>query len=143
MPATRSTQFDVRGINHLALVVNDMAETMRFYKEVLGCPLVRSQELADGGQQAFFAISDETVISTVWYPDAPEADLGLVYSPFGGVDDRTGQHKGRHRESALGGGPFVFHPIPKPKSENEYHHHPIRLAPISRRRLRQNLSSRD
>ena len=36
MPETRSTRFDVRGINHLALVVNDMAETMHFYTEVLG-----------------------------------------------------------------------------------------------------------
>jgi catechol 2,3-dioxygenase-like lactoylglutathione lyase family enzyme len=93
MPETRSTQFDVRGINHLALVVNDMAETMHFYTEVLGCPLVRSQELADGGQQAFFAISDETLISVVWYPEAPEAEPGLVTSPFGSVHEKTGQHR--------------------------------------------------
>ena len=92
MPATRSTEFDVRGINHLALVVNDMVETMHFYTEVLGCPLVRSHELADGGQQAFFAISDDTVISTVWYPDPPEAEYGVVGSPFGKVDETTGQH---------------------------------------------------
>ena len=93
MPETRSTQFDVRGINHLALVVNDMAETVHFYTKVLGCPIVRSAELADGGQQAFFAISDETIISTVWYPEAEEAEPGLVTSPFGIVDDKTGQHR--------------------------------------------------
>ena len=122
MPATRSKEFDVRGINHLALVVNDMAETMRFYTEVLGCPLVRSQELADGGQQAFFAISDETLISVVWYPDAPEADLGLAYSPFGIVDEKTGQHRlgadARPRvQSAAGGMHHLAFDIPLEKQE--------------------------
>jgi catechol 2,3-dioxygenase-like lactoylglutathione lyase family enzyme len=120
MAETRSTQFEVRGINHLALVVKDMAETMHFYTEVLGCPLVRSQELADGGQQAFFAISDETVISTVWYPDAPDAPLGLAYSPFGVVDDKTGQHKpapGERTQSAAGSMHHLAFDIPLEKQE--------------------------
>lgn len=122
MPATRSTEFDVRGINHLALVVKDMAETMHFYTEVLGCPLVRSQELADGGQQAFFAISDETLISVVWYPDAPEAEPGLAFSPFGIVDDKTGQHRAgpgaRGRaQSAAGGMHHLAFDIPLEKQE--------------------------
>ena len=115
MPATKSTKFEVRGINHLALVVNDMAETMRFYTDVLGCPVVRSSELADGGQQVFFAISDDTLISTVWYPDAPEADPGLAFSPFGVVDDKTGQHSagpGRRVQSAAGGMHHLAFDIP-------------------------------
>ena len=29
-----------RGINHLAMVTNDMEKTVRFYREVMGCPLV-------------------------------------------------------------------------------------------------------
>lgn len=120
MPETRSTQFDVRGINHLALVVNDMAETMHFYTEVLGCPLVRSQELADGGQQAFFAISDETLISVVWYPDAPEAEPGLVGRPFGGVDEKTGQHSPGPRglaQSAAGGMHHLAFDVPLERQE--------------------------
>lgn len=120
MAATRSTQFDVRGINHLALVVNDMAETMHFYSEVLGCPTVRSQELADGGQQVFFAISDETLISTVWYPEAPEAQPGLAYNPFGGVDERSGQHKRstvKLPQSAAGSMHHLAFDIPLEKQE--------------------------
>ncbi|MGE3075031.1 MAG: VOC family protein [Dehalococcoidia bacterium] len=120
MPETRSTKFDVRGINHLALVVNDMAETIHFYTEVLGCPIVRSMELADGGQQVFFAISDETIISTVWYPDAPEAEPGLVTSPFGGVDEKTGQHKPGPRnrvQSAAGGMHHLAFDVPLEKQE--------------------------
>jgi catechol 2,3-dioxygenase-like lactoylglutathione lyase family enzyme len=85
MADTRSTKFAVRGINHLALVVNDMAETMRFYTDVLGLPLVRSKELADGGQQAFFEITDTTLISAVWYPEAPPLEDGTVGRMFAPV----------------------------------------------------------
>ena len=115
MPATKSTKFDVRGINHLALVVNDMAETMHFYEDVLGCPLVRSMELADGGQQAFYAISDETLISVVWYPEAPSAEPGLAFSAFGVVDEKTGQHgpgTQRRVQSAAGGMHHLAFDIP-------------------------------
>ncbi len=93
MVDTRSTKFQVRGINHLALVVNDMAETMAFYGDVLGLPLVRAAELEGGGQQVFFEISDSAIISAVWYPDAPEGEDGVVGRMFGGVDERTGNHK--------------------------------------------------
>jgi catechol 2,3-dioxygenase-like lactoylglutathione lyase family enzyme len=119
MPATKSTRFDVRGINHLALVVNDMAETMRFYTEVLGCPLVRSRELADGGQQAFFAISDDTLISVVWYPEAPEADPGIAYLPYGQYDETTGQHRPPRglKQSAAGSMHHLAFDVPLEKQE--------------------------
>jgi catechol 2,3-dioxygenase-like lactoylglutathione lyase family enzyme len=119
---TRSTKFDVRGINHLALVVRDMAETMHFYTEVLGCPLLRFDELADGGQQAFFGISDESLISVVWYPEAPEAESGIAFSPFGGVDETTGMHKPPPRgtkQSAAGSMHHLAFDIPLEK-QDEY-----------------------
>jgi catechol 2,3-dioxygenase-like lactoylglutathione lyase family enzyme len=43
-----------QGINHLALVCRDMAETQRFYEGVLGMPLVKTLALPDGGQHFFF-----------------------------------------------------------------------------------------
>jgi catechol 2,3-dioxygenase-like lactoylglutathione lyase family enzyme len=49
--------------------------------------------MADGGQQAFFAITENTIISAVWYPEPPEGETGVVFREFGGVDDATGQHK--------------------------------------------------
>ena len=82
MTETHSTRFAVRGMNHLALVVNDMAKTMNFYTEILGLPLVRSRELADGGQQAFFEVTENTIISAVWYPDAPPLEDGTVGRMF-------------------------------------------------------------
>ena len=122
MPETRSTKFEVRGINHLALVVRDMKETMHFYTEVLGCPLLRYDDLADGGQQAFFGISDESLISVVWYPETPEGEPGVVYREFGGVDEKTGQHKpapAGTKQSAAGSMHHLAFDVPQGK-QDEY-----------------------
>ena len=35
-----NTEFNFRGINHLALVSSDMARTVDFYTNVLGMPLI-------------------------------------------------------------------------------------------------------
>ena len=43
-----------QGINHLALVCRDMAETRRFYEGVLGMPLGKTVALPDGDQHFFF-----------------------------------------------------------------------------------------
>ena len=120
MADTRSTKFQVRGVNHLALVVKDMAETMRFYTGVLGLPLVRAAELAGGGQQAFFAISDATIISAVWYPDAPDGEDGTVGRFFAGVDPVTGNHRPPPpgaKQSAAGSLHHLAFDIPLEKQE--------------------------
>jgi catechol 2,3-dioxygenase-like lactoylglutathione lyase family enzyme len=121
MGATESKpKFEVRGINHLALVVKDMAETRRFYTEVLGLPLVRFRDMADGGQQAFFAITENTIISAVWYPEPPEGEVGIVYREFGGVDEKTGQHKPAApgtKQSAAGSMHHLAFTVPLEKQE--------------------------
>ena len=40
MAKPTNTQFDIRGVNHLALVCKDMAKTVEFYRDVLGMPLI-------------------------------------------------------------------------------------------------------
>ena len=113
-------RFEVRGINHLALVVADMAKTREFYTEVLGLPMVRARELADGGQQAFFAITDNTIISAVWYPEAPEGEAGVIYREFSGVDEVTGQHKSAApgtKQSAAGSMHHLAFTVPLEKQE--------------------------
>ena len=40
MPANE--KFDIRGINHLALVCRDMKKTVDFYNGVLGMPLTKT-----------------------------------------------------------------------------------------------------
>ena len=44
----KNEQFELRGINHLALVCKDMARTVDFYTNVLGMPLVKTIELPLG-----------------------------------------------------------------------------------------------
>ena len=113
--------FDVTGINHLALVVNDMAETTRFYTEILGLPLVRSRELADGGQQCFFEVSEGSILSAVWYPETPTADAGIAFSPFGGIDPETKKNlpppRGT-RQSAAGSMHHLAFDVPIDKIED-------------------------
>ena len=41
-------EFDLQGVNHLALVCKDMARTVDFYSNVLGMPLIRTIELPGG-----------------------------------------------------------------------------------------------
>ena len=40
-------QFELGGINHLALVCSDMERTVDFYTNVLGMPLIKTIELPD------------------------------------------------------------------------------------------------
>ena len=80
MAATGNTnaEFELRGINHLALVCRDMAETVAWYEDVLGMKLVKTLELPDGRGQHFFLDMGNGVdgIAFFWFPDAPEGVPG-------------------------------------------------------------------
>jgi catechol 2,3-dioxygenase-like lactoylglutathione lyase family enzyme len=80
MAATRNTntEFELRGINHLALVCRDMAETVAWYEDVLGMKLVKTLELPGGRGQHFFLDMGNGVdaIAFFWFPDAPEGIPG-------------------------------------------------------------------
>ena len=67
-----------KGINHLALVCRDMAETVRFYTETLAMPLVKTVELPSGGQHFFFDCGGDTLLAFFWWPDAPAAAPGIA-----------------------------------------------------------------
>ena len=66
------------GINHLALVCRDMAETVHFYSEVLGMPLYKTVVLPDGGQHFFFDCGGGDSVAFFWWPDAPPAAPGIA-----------------------------------------------------------------
>lgn len=51
---TKNDKFELRGINHLALVCRDMKRTVDFYTGVLGMPLTKTIELPGGGRPALF-----------------------------------------------------------------------------------------
>jgi catechol 2,3-dioxygenase-like lactoylglutathione lyase family enzyme len=70
--------FDIRGINHLALVCKDMARTVDFYSNVLGMPLIKTLDLPGGrGQHFFFDIGNGDALAFFWFPDAPPAQPGV------------------------------------------------------------------
>ncbi|MGB3636650.1 MAG: VOC family protein [Rivularia sp. (in: cyanobacteria)] len=50
--------FQLQGINHIALVCKDMARTVDFYTNTLGLKLIKTIALPDGGQHLFFDIGN-------------------------------------------------------------------------------------
>lgn len=90
MAATRNTntEFELRGINHLALVCRDMAETVAWYEDVLGMKLVKTIELPDGRGQHFFLDMGNGVdaVAFFWFPDAPD---GVPGESIQGRDGRS------------------------------------------------------
>ena len=78
-----NTEFDIRGVNHLALVCKDMAKTVAFYRDVLGMPLIKTLDLPHGmGQHFFFDIGNGDSLAFFWFRGAPAAQPGIS-SPQG------------------------------------------------------------
>lgn len=74
-------KFDIRGINHLALVCRDMKRTVEFYSGVLGMPLTKTINLPRGmGQHFFFDIGNGDQLAFFWFPDAPKAVPGVTHA---------------------------------------------------------------
>ncbi len=79
MGAHPNEEFELRGINHLALVCKDMARTVEFYTQVLGMPLTKTIDLPGGmGQHFFFDIGGGDALAFFWFPEAPEASPGIA-----------------------------------------------------------------
>lgn len=76
MPETNS-EFELRGVNHLALVCSDMAETVEFYTQVLGMPLIKTLNIPGGAQHFFFDIGNGDSLAFFWFPDAPAGVPGV------------------------------------------------------------------
>ena len=74
-------KFDIRGINHLALVCRDMKKTVDFYSGLLGMPLTKTIDLPGGsGQHFFFDIGNGDALAFFWFPDAPESVPGVTHA---------------------------------------------------------------
>jgi catechol 2,3-dioxygenase-like lactoylglutathione lyase family enzyme len=70
-------KFEFRGVNHIALVCKDMAQTVRFYRDVLGMPLIKTIELpGDMGQHFFFDIGNGDSLAFFWFRHAPPSRPG-------------------------------------------------------------------
>lgn len=79
MTSPKNTEFEMRGINHVALVCKDMARTVDFYANALGMPLIKTIDLPRGlGQHFFFDVGNGDAIAFFWFPNAPEAAPGIA-----------------------------------------------------------------
>jgi len=75
----KNKEFELRGVNHLALVCKDMARTVDFYTNTLGMPMTKTIELPNGmGQHFFFDIGKGDGLAFFWFPNAPEAAPGIA-----------------------------------------------------------------
>ncbi len=76
-------KFELRGVNHIALVCRDMAETVRFYRDVLGMRLVKTIELPDGmGQHFFFDMGNDDCLAFFWFANAGPSQPGVSNAPM-------------------------------------------------------------
>jgi hypothetical protein len=72
-PHNPNSEFELGGINHVALVCSDMARTVDFYSNVLGMPLIKSLDLPGGvGQHFFFDAGNGDCVAFFWFADAPD-----------------------------------------------------------------------
>lgn len=95
---SENTEFELRGVNHVALVCSDMARTVEFYTNVLGMPLTKTLNIPGGAQHFFFDIGGGNSLAYFWFPGAPAPAPG-VSSPAtlpGGGDIRTAHGSMNH-----------------------------------------------
>ena len=79
MSKQANAEFEIRGVNHLALTCRDMAKTVEFYRDVLGMPLTKTIDLPGGmGQHFFFDIGNGDSLAFFWFPNAPERQPGVA-----------------------------------------------------------------
>lgn len=108
-----NSQFEIRGINHLALVCKDMQRTVDFYEGVLGMPLMKTIELPGNlGQHFFFDIGNGDSLAFFWFPKSPDA--------VPGVSSPTGMPGEGELETAHGSMNHVAFDVPSEKFD-EYH----------------------
>ena len=84
-----NTEFELRGLNHVAMVCKDMQRTKDFYTNVLGMKLVRTLDLPGGsGQHFFFDMGGGQCFAFFWFPEAADRSPGIS-NPRTNVDPAT------------------------------------------------------
>ena len=83
-PAAQRPPTPGRGIHHAALICSDPEQTIRFYQDLLGFPLVELVENRDykGSSHFFFDLGNKTLLG---FFDFPGLGLEPVIEAIGGV----------------------------------------------------------
>ncbi len=97
-PNNPNSEFELGGINHVALVCSDMEKTVDFYSNVLGMPLIKSLDLPGGmGQHFFFDAGNGDCVAFFWFADAPDRVAGHLVAR-GDPGHRGHRQRGEHDE---------------------------------------------
>jgi glyoxylase I family protein len=69
-PAAERPESTARGVHHMALICSDVEQTIRFYQELLGFPLVELMENRDykGSTHLFFDIGHDNLLAFFDFP---------------------------------------------------------------------------
>ncbi len=79
MSTRENKEFEIQGVNHLALTCSDMEKTVDFYSNVLGMPLIKTLDLPfSSGQHFFFDIGNGDSLAFFWFPDSPVRAVGVA-----------------------------------------------------------------
>lgn len=71
-------KFEISGLNHIALVCEDMQRTVDFYTNILGFELVKSIDLPGGlGQHFFFDMGGRQCVAFFWFTEAQKRVPGV------------------------------------------------------------------
>ena len=89
MTENTNSEFELRGLNHVALVCEDMGRTVDFYTNVLGMKLTKTIDLPGGmGQHFFFDMGGGQALAFFWFTEAKDRQAGIS-NPRTNVDPRT------------------------------------------------------
>jgi catechol 2,3-dioxygenase-like lactoylglutathione lyase family enzyme len=98
----KNREFELRGVNHLAMVCNDMNRTIAFYRDVLGMPLLEDIELPDGtGHHFVFDIGKGALLTFFWFRSVPKGAPALATSPRRNRPDKTNRHESNTADSSM------------------------------------------
>src|SRR5499427_10483379 len=83
-PAAERPKSTVRGVHHMALICSDVEQTIQFYQELLGFPLIELMENRDykGSTHLFFDIGNHNLLA---FFDFPELGLQPGVESLGSV----------------------------------------------------------
>jgi glyoxylase I family protein len=83
-PAAERPQSTARGVHHMALICSDVEQTIQFYQDLLGFPLVELMENRDykGSTHLFFDIGNDNLLA---FFDFPGLGLQPGVESLGGV----------------------------------------------------------
>lgn len=99
---TRSTNYELRGFNHVALVCADMQDTVDFYEGILGFPLVKTLDLNGHGQHFFFQVTENDGIAFFYFQNTAAQAPGVASAPWLAGEMTPGRAGGLAGKSAVG-----------------------------------------